>query len=47
MEKIILKLGSKAPIIIAKALAGDPASIAILVAIGGIAIIDTIKKQLT
>ena len=44
MEKIILKLGPKAPVIIARALAGDPFAIATLVGVGGVAALTLIKN---
>ena len=44
MEQIIAKLGSKAPIIIARALARDPFAIATLVGVRGVAALTLIKN---
>lgn len=45
MEALIVKFGVRLPLIIARALAGDPTAIAQILAVGGIAALSEIGKK--
>ena len=45
MEALVLKLGTRLPVILARAAAGDPIAIAELVAAGGAAVLLAIKEH--